>query len=79
MGLITSERYCLGIRIYIYKKNYCFFRSSTNYIPFKNLIIKKVLEQFFHALSFILKRSFIFCGSLVNFAAVAAFIYCSNL
>ena len=78
MGLIRSEHYCLGIRIYIYIyiKNYCFFTPSTNYIPFKNLIIKKLLEQFFHALSFILKRSFICCGSL---AAVAAFIYCSNL
>ena len=45
----------------------------------KNLIIKKLLEQNFHALSFVSKRSFICCGSLVNLVVAAVFIYCSNL
>ena len=44
----------------------------------KNLIIKKLLEQNFHALSFISNRSFICRNSLVNFVVVAVFINCSN-
>ena len=75
MGLIRSELYCLGIGI---QKKLLLFRSRINYIRLKNLIIKKLPEQNFHALSFISKRSFICCGSLINFVVVAVFINCSN-
>ena len=44
----------------------------------KNLIIKKLSEQNFHALSIMSKRSFLCCGSLINFVVVAVFINCSN-
>ena len=76
MGLIRSELYCLGIRIQ--RKKFCLFRSRANYIRLKNLIIKNQPEQNIHVLSFISKRSFICCGSLINFANVALFINCSN-
>ena len=77
IGLIRSELYCLGIKIQK-KFFYYLFRSRTNYIRLKNLIIKKLPEQNFHALSFISKRSFICCGSVISFVVVAVFINCSN-
>ena len=76
MELIRYALYCLEIRMQ--KKNYCLCRSRTNYIRLKNLIIKKLPEQNFHALSFISKRSFICCGSVISFVVVAVFINCSN-
>ena len=79
MGLIRSELYCFGIRIQKLIKlyNYCFFRSRTNHIRLKYLIIKKLL-LLRYALSFMSKRSFICRGSLINFVVVAVLINCSN-
>ena len=72
MGLIRSEHCYFGIRIQKIVF-YCFYRSKTNYIRLNNLNIKKILEQNFHSLSFISKRSFICSGSFVNFIVVAVF------
>ena len=77
MGLIRSELCYLWIRIQK-QKIYCLFRSRTNRTWLKKLIIKKLLEQNFHALWFISKLSYICFGSLVNFVVVAVFINCSN-
>ena len=76
MGLIRFELYCFGIRIQKIVF-YCLYRR-TNYVRLNNLNIKKLLEQNFHGLSFILKQSFICCGSFINFITVAVFINCSS-
>ena len=49
--------YFTALELKCKKKNYCLCRWRTNYIRLKNLIIKKLPEQNFQALSFISKRS----------------------
>ena len=73
MGLIRAERYCLGIRI---KKNYCPYRSRTNYIRLNNLNIKKTAGA--KLSRFVIYTEAIYCGSLINFVVVAVFINSSN-
>ena len=77
MGLIKSELYCLGIRIHTKKKkNYCLYRSRTNYIRLNNLHIKKTIGAKLSRFAIYIEA--ICCGSLINFVVVAVFINCSN-
>ena len=77
MGLIKSELYCFGIRIqkivFI-----AFIGSEQTIYGLITSTLKKLLEQNLHSFSFISKRSFVCCGSVINFIVVAVFINCSN-